>query len=102
MLFLQNKISKMHRIFRKKFECVIHQTENEFILVPVTDSIVTMNKLYTMNEIGMFIWNRIDGENSVEQIAEFMTAEYDIDKNTALNDTLEFLNKIDQLIEEIK
>ena len=42
-----------------------------------------MNSVYTLNETGAFIWEHINGENSVEDIINEMTEEYEVDYKTA-------------------
>lgn len=50
-----------------------------------------MTSMYTLNETGAFIWDLIDGERSVQQIAAAMAAEYDIDAAMALSDVETYL-----------
>jgi methyltransferase-like protein len=73
---------------------VTRKTGNEYVLVPVTDNIADMDSVYTLNETGAFIWEQIDGKKSIEEIIMAMTGEYDIDKDTATQDVLEFISKM--------
>jgi len=73
---------------------VTRKTGNEYVLVPVTDNIADMDSVYTLNETGAFIWEQIDGKKSVEEIIDAMTEEYEIDKDTATADVLEFISKM--------
>ena len=58
---------------------VTTKTGKEFVLVPVANNIADMNSVYTLNETGAFIWEHINGENSVEDIINEMTKEYEVD-----------------------
>ncbi len=91
----------MSKVFRKASQCVIKKTGNEYILVPITDNIASMNAMYTMNESGAFIWEHIDGLNSTLDIAEKLTEEYEIDKDTAVKDVHAFTEKIAPLLFEV-
>ena len=62
---------------------VTRKTGNEYVLVPVANNIADMNSVYTLNETGAFIWEHINGKRSVEEIINALTAEYDIDNETA-------------------
>jgi Coenzyme PQQ synthesis protein D (PqqD) len=77
---------------------VTRKTGNEYVLVPVTDNIADMDSVYTLNETGAFIWEQIDGKKSVEEIISVMTEEYDIDKDTATTDVLEFISKMNSYL----
>jgi methyltransferase-like protein len=77
---------------------VTRKTGNEYVLVPVTDNIADMDSVYTLNETGAFIWEQIDGKKSAEEIISSMTEEYDIDNNTATEDVLQFIIKMNDYL----
>ena len=73
---------------------VTRKTGNEYVLVPITNNIADMDSVYTLNEPGAFIWEQIDGEKSVEEIIVALSFEYNIDNQTATNDTLSFIENL--------
>jgi hypothetical protein len=73
---------------------VTRKTGNEYVLVPVTNNIADMNSVYTLNETGAFLWELINGENTIEDMIEALIREYDIDEQTATNDVFEFINEM--------
>lgn len=77
---------------------VTRKTGNEYVLVPVTDNIADMDSVYTLNETGAFIWEQIDGKKSTEEIISAMTEEYEIDKDTATEDVLQFITKMNDYL----
>jgi hypothetical protein len=73
---------------------VTRKTGNEYILVPITDNIADMNSVYTLNETGAFIWDRIDGKRNLEEIIAALTEEYDIDTQNAEKDVFSFIENM--------
>jgi len=73
---------------------VTTKTGNEYVLVPVANNIADMNSVYTLNETGAFIWEHINGKNSVEDIINEMMVEYEVDSVTASNDLFSFIDDI--------
>jgi methyltransferase-like protein len=73
---------------------VTRKTGNEYVLVPVTNNIADMNSVYTLNDTGAFIWEQIDGKKTVGEIIDALTSEYEIDKETAIKDVLEFVSEM--------
>jgi hypothetical protein len=71
---------------------VTTRTGNEYVLVPIANNIADMNSMYTLNETGAFIWERINGEKSVEDIINEMMNEYEVDYKTASNDVFSFID----------
>ncbi|MBT2470443.1 PqqD family protein [Streptomyces sp. ISL-66] len=49
---------------------------------------------FELAETTAFIWKRIDGVLSVERIAELLAQEYEIDVETAVEDTVEVLAEL--------
>jgi len=77
---------------------VTRKTGNEYILVPITDNIADMNSVYTLNETGAFIWDRIDGNRNVEEIIAALTDEYDIDTESAEKDMFLFIENMSKYL----
>lgn len=73
---------------------VTTKTGSEYVLVPIANNIADMNSLYTLNETGAFIWERINGKNSIEDIISEMTKEYEIDFATASDDLFSFIEEM--------
>ncbi|NMC41277.1 MAG: PqqD family protein [Bacteroidales bacterium] len=70
---------------------VTRKTGEEYVLVPVTGNIADMDSIYTLNSTGAFIWEQIDGKNSLEEIIAKLTEEYETDPETAGKDVLAFI-----------
>jgi len=71
---------------------VTTKTGNEYVLVPIANNIADMNSMFTLNETGAFIWEHIDGKNSVEDIINEMTVDYEVDYETASYDVFSFID----------
>lgn len=72
----------------------------ELVLVPLKNNIAEMNKLFTLNEVGAFIWDNIDDKKTIEDIVDLVMKEFEIDPETAQKDTLEFLEQLGKLTSE--
>jgi hypothetical protein len=77
---------------------VTRKTGNEYILVPITDNIADMNSVYTLNETGAFIWDKIDGKRNVEEIIAALTDEYDIDTQNAEKDVYSLIENMSKYL----
>jgi hypothetical protein len=71
---------------------VSRKTDDEYVLVPVTDNIADMNSVFTLNETGSFIWERMDGIHTLGDIVNDVISEYETDYDTAVKDVLEFVS----------
>ena len=58
-------------------DIVARVIEGELVIVPLAAGIGDMeDELYTMNETGKAIWDRLDGVRTLRQIASELAAEY--------------------------
>ena len=82
---------------------IMREIAGECILVPVGAAAAKFNGLVTMNEVGKYIVELLAEEHTVQELVEKITAEYDVDAQTALTDVkpfLEQLQKVGALVEE--
>lgn len=66
----------------------------EYLLVPTGAASAQLNGLITLNELGYFIFQTLQSEQSVDSLVAAITAEYDVDADTARADALEFLAQL--------
>jgi hypothetical protein len=58
---------------------------------------VKSSTLYTLNESATRIWEAADGQRSIEEIARNVIAEeYEVDYNTAMQDTLALVRRLEK------
>ena len=61
------------------------------VVVPVRGQVGDLNAIYNLNEVGAFIWERIDGQNSVTQVVEAVRGEFEVTLEQAEKETSEFI-----------
>ena len=64
------------------------------IVVPVGENSVNFNAMITLNESGAFLWEKLAGEQTEDQLVAALTAEYDVDEATARRDINKFIETI--------
>ena len=68
----------MNRICIPSNDIVARKIEGEIVIVPLISGIGDLeDELYTLNETGRAIWERLDGEKSVRDIAVDLASEFD-------------------------
>lgn len=77
---------------------VTRKTGNEYVLVPITNNIADMNSVYTLNETGAFIWEKINGKRDLEEIIALLINEYDIDRESAESDVFSFIENMSKYL----
>lgn len=76
---------------------VLRDVQDGTVLVPVGERVVDMNGMVVLNETGKFIWSRLDGTNTAEDIAQALTEEFDVQLSEARSDVETFLQELRKL-----
>ncbi|MCB9186996.1 MAG: PqqD family protein [Flavobacteriales bacterium] len=71
---------------------------NETILVPLSGNVADLNEMYTLNEVGSFIWEKLDSMDSIDEVVVSVLNEFDVDKHEAEQDVNTFLQELSQFI----
>ena len=77
---------------------VARQVGTEMILVPLSGNVAQMNELFTLNETARFIWENTNETNTITDIENLMTEQFDIDIETAHHDIDLFMKKLESTL----
>ena len=84
---------ELKKVYKISENVVAREIENEIIIVPIISGIGSMDDdLYTLNETGKQIWNLMDGNNSIIDIARELEKEYDAPLNQICDEVKEIVN----------
>jgi len=76
-------------------DVVAREIEGELVIVPLTSGIGDMeDELYTLNDSGKAIWDRLDGKRSLSNILDELITEYDIERNELEEDVIGLVNEL--------
>ncbi len=69
---------EMDAVYTPSGEIVAREIEGELIIVPLSAGIGDLeDELYSLNETGREIWNRLDGQRSLSIIVQDLAQVYD-------------------------
>lgn len=71
---------------------IVKKIAGDYLVVPTGDNIVDFAVAVSLNETGAFLWEQLKDETTVEKLAEALSKEYEIDKETAKTDALDYVN----------
>ena len=75
---------------------VLRQVADTWVVLPVGQASVDFNAMLTLNESGAILWHALEQGGSREALADALLAEYEVDRETALADVDEFLQKLQE------
>lgn len=88
---------------RHSRDVVDRRVAGETFLVPVRGRLADLKGLYALNEVGSFLWERIDGQADAAALARAVEASFEVAPEVAAADTAELLAALRQhgLVEEV-
>lgn len=73
---------------------VLRPVADTWVVMPIGQESVDFNGMITLNESGALLWKALEQGGDAEALAAALCAEYNIDKETALADAREFMDKL--------
>lgn len=84
-------------IVARSDDIVSREIEGELIIVPIASGIGdNEDELYTLNETGRSIWERIDGKRSLKNIADDLSIEYAAPLDIITRDVLGLVGELNR------
>jgi hypothetical protein len=81
--------------YERNPEFVFRRIVDELILVPIHQDVADMDCIYTMNRVGAFIWENLDGQRTLADLQEAIVKQYEVDPEAAAADLLEFVRELE-------
>lgn len=88
----------LNTIYFRSPSIVARKTSDEYVLVPVSDTIADMRSVYTLNVTAAFIWDKLDGIKTVRDIIADVEGEFEVNGKAALADVLTFFTEMKQFL----
>ena len=80
--------------FRKKEDIVTRQIAGETLLVPIYGDLANMERIFALDPVAEFIWEKLDGEKSLKDIRDEVLNAFDVKEEQAETDIFEFIEEL--------
>lgn len=77
-----------------KDDYLLRNVAGSHIVVPVGEGCLDFSGVITLNEVGAFLWEKLQADTSAGELLSALLAEYDVDEATAKADIDEFIAKL--------
>lgn len=73
---------------------IFRKIADEMILVPIHQDVADLNCIYTLNEVGAFLWEQLAEPIKFEELEKNVLENYDVSKETVKTDLNSFLDDL--------
>ena len=74
---------------------ILKEVAGENVVIPTGSNLVDFNAMMTLNETGVFLWQRLEQDTTIDKLVDAVCAEYDIDRDTATEDIKDFVQSLE-------
>jgi len=85
----------LNAIYKQSEDVVAREVQGEFIIIPVTSGIGDLeDAIFTLNEAGRSIWDKLDGKRSLKEVVGYLASEFDASSAEIEKDVLGFKEQL--------
>lgn len=77
-----------------KEDYLLRNVAGSHIVVPVGEGNLDFSGVITLNDVGAFLWERLQSDTTPEELLSALLAEYDVKSDVAKKDIDEFIVKL--------
>ena len=74
---------------------ILKEVAGENVVIPTGSNLVDFNAMMTLNETGVFLWQHLEQDTTIDKLVDAVCAEYDIDRDTATEDIKDFVQSLE-------
>jgi hypothetical protein len=79
---------------RRSEDVVVRLIAGERFIIPIRGHVADLRGLYALNEVGWFVWDRVDGTIDDAGIASAVASAFEVSPETARGDVRALLGKL--------
>lgn len=83
-------------LLRARSGYVLREIAGEYLLIPVELADGSQSQMAVLNEVGSFLWELLQEEQTVDTMLQALTGEYEVTREEAEADICEFLDHLSQ------
>jgi len=81
-------------LYQRSDRIVARRIAGEFILVPLVGKGANLDSIYSLNRVGTFIWDRLDGRTTGHALVAALCSQFDVTTPEAEEDFRDFVGTL--------
>lgn len=81
--------------YRVKEGYCVREIGGEGLVIPVSRDTMRENQMAILSPVGIFLWSRLEKEQTFGDLLTALLAEYDVSREEAVKDIEDFLSELD-------
>ncbi len=90
---MELKVS-LKAIYAPSEDVVAREVQGEFIIIPITSGIGDEDEIFTLNDTGRAIWDKLDSKMSLKEVVSRLALEFDASAAEIEEDVLGLIKEL--------
>lgn len=86
----------LDKVFKKQADIVYRKIAGEVILVPIRGNLADMQRIFALNRVAEYIWQKIDGQKALSVIGHELAGAFEVSKDVASADLVKFVQQLSE------
>ena len=82
------------KVYRKNSDIVTRKIAGDLFLVPIKGKLADMQRIFSVNAVGEFIWQSMDSQRSLNDIRDDLASNFTVDEDEAMADIEAFVSEL--------
>lgn len=82
----------MEKIYQRRDDIILRSISGEYMLVPINSTIFSENKLMMLSETGMFLWQKLQKPQTIDDLLYEAISEFKGDSDQIKLEICEFID----------
>lgn len=83
-----------HKALKRRKDIVARKIAGAMVLVPIRGKLADMQEIFSLNTVGEYIWDRLDGTKSLREISDEIVGDFEVEQQQADADVKEFVAEL--------
>jgi hypothetical protein len=81
-------------VYQRKSAIIKRKIADELILVPISGLLAKEQKIFSLNTVGEYIFDQLDGKKTLKEVLNNVLDKFSIDEKQATEDILQFVASV--------
>ena len=81
--------------YKRADSVVARQIAGKSLLVPICGELADLQQLFTLNDVGDFIWAKMDGSKTIKNLSDEVANNFEVTADIAKEDSVAFLSMLE-------
>lgn len=86
-------MNKTAKIYRNP-DFIFRNVAGEAVQIPLLKNVADLEAIYTLNEVGVFIWERLENPVTIDELTHEIMMEFEVDQDVLEADMKQFIHEL--------